>query len=102
MLLLFREGESVVIPPGQNILLDISPPQLYLIIIEGTLAFEDIEDINLNASYIFIRKGHLIVGTEDRPHQHKVRSMERTTSHWIQFFGKISLPDFERWSNFEL
>lgn len=69
---IYRLGESVVIPRGQNILLDASPPQLQLIILEGTLQFEDIKDVHLQASYIFVRGGHLIIGTEDNPHQNKV------------------------------
>ena len=72
----------MVIPPGQNILLDVSPPQLYLIIIEGSLTFDDTQDINLDASYIFIRKGSLVVGTEDNPYLHKVEALHY---HHIKF-----------------
>jgi hypothetical protein len=36
----------VVIPEGQTVLLDISPPRLYLLLIEGTLIF-DRRDIEL-------------------------------------------------------
>jgi hypothetical protein len=49
------EGDSVVIPSGQNILLDVSPPRLKLLLIAGSLAVEDVRDVNLDASYIFIR-----------------------------------------------
>jgi hypothetical protein len=38
--------DTVVIPQGQTVLLDISPPRLYLILIEGTLIF-DRRDIEL-------------------------------------------------------
>eukprot|EP00210_Caulerpa_lentillifera_P009344 g8908.t1 len=66
-----REGDSVVIPKGKHVLLDISPPQLYVIIIEGTLEFEDSQDLHLQCSYIFIRNGSLKVGTKDSPFTHK-------------------------------
>jgi hypothetical protein len=36
-----RKGETVYIPKGNNILLDISPPELKLVTIEGMLVFED-------------------------------------------------------------
>eukprot|EP00761_Pharyngomonas_kirbyi_P010107 gb/GECH01010125.1/.p1 GENE.gb/GECH01010125.1/~~gb/GECH01010125.1/.p1 ORF type:complete len:3495 (+),score=610.83 gb/GECH01010125.1/:1-10485(+) len=62
-----REGESVYIPPGQTILLDVSPPKLVFIVIEGTLIFDD-TDLNLEAEYIFIRQGKLQIGTEDEPY----------------------------------
>lgn len=38
--------DSVVIPEGQTVLLDISPPRFYLILVEGTLIF-DRRDIEL-------------------------------------------------------
>eukprot|EP00854_Cymbomonas_tetramitiformis_P005436 gene5436-6591_t len=65
------EGDSVVIPAGKNILLDVSPPQLVLIIVEGRLEFEDAGDLELHAEYIFVRGGHLVVGTEDEPFTHQ-------------------------------
>jgi len=66
-----QEGESVVIPAGQHMLLDLSPPKLVLIIVEGRLIFEDARDISLQAEYIFLRNGTLQVGTEASPFQHK-------------------------------
>ena len=49
------EGDNVVIPAGLNILLDISPPHLYLVLIEGRLEFDESKDLSFDASYIFIR-----------------------------------------------
>ena len=54
-----REGESVYIKSGQTVLLDIDTPKLNLIVIEGTLVFEDEHDIHLKAKYIFINGGTL-------------------------------------------
>jgi hypothetical protein len=61
---------SSVIPVGQTILLDVSPPQQILIVIEGVLEFEDNDDKELQATYIFIRGGRLIVGREHAPFTH--------------------------------
>ena len=36
------EGESVHIPKGQTLLVDVSPPKLNLVTIEGTMMFEDV------------------------------------------------------------
>jgi hypothetical protein len=63
-------GYVAVIPPGQTVLLDVSPPRLRLIIVEGGLRFEDASDIFLNASYIFVRGGRLEVGTQAAPFRH--------------------------------
>lgn len=66
-----REGESVSIPSGQTILLDVSPPKLKAIIIEGTLIFED-KDLDLHCEYILVRNGRLQIGTPEKPIQNKI------------------------------
>jgi len=53
-------SDSVYIPEGQVVLLDISLPRFLLILIEGTLIF-DRTDIEMSASYILIRSGTLQV-----------------------------------------
>lgn len=58
-----HQGESVYIKSGQTVYLDISPPVLNLILIEGTLIFEDEQDLHLQAKYIFINGGKLQVTT---------------------------------------
>ena len=62
-------GDSVVITTGEFIILDEDPPPLYLLTIYGgTLKFAWwVGDIALNASYIFVFGGRMIVGTEDDP-----------------------------------
>jgi hypothetical protein len=42
-----------------------------LIVIEGMLEFEDGKDLELQATYIFIRGGRLIIGRENAPFTHK-------------------------------
>jgi len=56
----------VHIPAGQKILLDVDPPKLYLVLIEGTLKFKEM-DLSFDAHYIMVRNGNLIIGTESQP-----------------------------------
>eukprot|EP00976_Prorocentrum_cordatum_P098231 1191315-Prorocentrum_minimum.AAC.1 len=113
-----REGESVVIPFGQHILLDTSPPKLQVgldlvdfecsdllrsidaepsahfasqvIIVEGTLVFEDAQDIHLQAEYIIVRNGTLTVGTEASPFMHKAN---------ITLYGEKWTPELPIYGN---
>lgn len=67
-------GDSVTITQGQYIVLDISPPSLFLLIVYGgVLEFSpSVGDLELNASYIFVFGGKLVVGTEEQPFPNKV------------------------------
>lgn len=64
------DGDSVIIPPDQAILMDMSPPRLFLLLIQGLLVF-DRQDLNLDASYILVHGGTLEVGTESEPFEHQ-------------------------------
>ena len=55
------DGESVYIETGQTVLLDIDTAVLNLLVIEGSLIFEDMQDLHLQAKYIFINNGRLQV-----------------------------------------
>src|SRR5688572_452178 len=59
------EGEVVTIPGDQTILLDVSPPPLGGLEIEGSLRFDD-RDLLLRTEWIVVR-GRLEIGSEDRP-----------------------------------
>jgi hypothetical protein len=50
----------------QTILLDVSPPRLFLILIQGTLIF-DRKNLHLQAVYILVKGGTLQIGTEAEP-----------------------------------
>src|SRR5262245_32156548 len=60
-------GDEVVIPQGKQILLDVSPPELAGLTIDGTLVFDD-RDLELSADWIVVH-GELRIGAEDRLHQ---------------------------------
>ena len=62
-------GGEVTVPAGRTIVLDVSPPALRSLTIEGTLEF-DRKDLNLTADWIAVR-GALRVGTEAQPYTNK-------------------------------
>jgi hypothetical protein len=71
------EGESISIPAGFNLLVDIDrTPLLNIMIVEGSLIFLPDEDPEhhrfLDAHYIFVSGGRMEVGTEEFPYTSKV------------------------------
>ena len=71
------EGESVWIPEGLNLYVDVDrTPVLKAIIVEGSLIFAPDADPNherfFDAHYIFINKGMMEVGTEEFPYTSKI------------------------------
>lgn len=64
-----KEGETVQIPVGMTILLDVPTPELMLLLIEGALIVEDVPGITLDANYIFINGGSFQIGTPAHPFQ---------------------------------
>ena len=57
-----QEGAEVLIPVGKVVLLDISPPPLQSLNIEGELHFADV-DLNLTTGWIMVNGGKLQAGT---------------------------------------
>lgn len=68
-----EEGTLVIIENRETIYLDIVTPILRVLVIDNaTLIFEDSQDVTLNVEYlILVNNGHLIVGTESNPYQHR-------------------------------
>ena len=58
------EGDTVYVQKGKTLLVDISPPVLYTVIVEGRIIFEDGKDIHFNAHYFLIIGGEFQAGTE--------------------------------------
>jgi len=56
------QGEIATIPVGRTIFLDIDPPELGGLVIEGELVFDD-KDLNLVSRWILIDGGSLILGS---------------------------------------
>jgi len=72
------EGESVAIPKGQHLLVDVdSTPQLVAIIVEGSLIFAPNDDDpthhrTFDCSYIMVQYGYMEIGTHENPYTSKL------------------------------
>lgn len=65
-----RAGDKVAIESGKDVVLDVSPPPLGGLHIEGKLSFSDKADIELTTEWIMVH-GELEIGTEAKPHTRK-------------------------------
>src|SRR5512147_164191 len=63
-------GDKVDIPAGREVILDVSPPALNGLTINGKLTFADKSDLTLSTEWIMVH-GELEVGTEAKPFTHK-------------------------------
>jgi len=63
-------GDKVTIASDQEVLLDVSPPALDGLTINGKLTFADASDLALTTEWIMVF-GELQIGTEANPFQHK-------------------------------
>jgi G8 domain-containing protein len=59
----------VTIEKDMNVILDVSPPALRSVTINGTLSFADSKDLELTTEWVMVH-GALEIGTEARPHTH--------------------------------
>lgn len=81
------EGDSVYIPPGQSILVDMSPPRLFLVLNQGEMIF-DRQDLTFDATYIWTQGGRFEIGTERDPFLNKIT----ITLHGDRF-NDIEIPE---------
>jgi cell migration-inducing and hyaluronan-binding protein len=65
------EGDAVTIAREMDVLLDVSPPALRSLTVNGKLRFSDERDLDLVSEWIYLPGGELEIGTEDRPHTRK-------------------------------
>ncbi|HWL62897.1 MAG TPA: G8 domain-containing protein [Steroidobacteraceae bacterium] len=63
-------GEKVTLPKDKNVILDVSPPALAGLTIEGRLTFSNDADLELTTEWIMLH-GELAIGSEARPHTRK-------------------------------
>jgi hypothetical protein len=63
-------GDAVTIPAGKEVVLDVSPPALRSLTIEGKLSFADNRDLELTTEWIMLH-GELAIGTAAKPHARK-------------------------------
>ena len=65
-----RAGDKVTIAAGKEVILDVSPPPLGGVTINGKLTFADNADLELTTEWVMVH-GELAIGTEAVPYQHK-------------------------------
>ena len=65
-----RAGDKVTIAAGKDVVLDVSPPALGSLTIDGKLSFANNRDLELTTEWIMLH-GELEIGTEARPHARK-------------------------------
>jgi G8 domain-containing protein len=63
-------GDKVTIERGKDVVLDVSPPALNGLTIEGKLSFADNKDLELTTEWIMVH-GELEIGAEKAPHTRK-------------------------------
>src|ERR1044071_1180709 len=61
------EGAVVTIDKDRDVVLDVSPPPLHGLTINGKLSFADNKDLELTTEWIMLH-GTLEIGTEAKPH----------------------------------
>jgi cell migration-inducing and hyaluronan-binding protein len=62
------DGAAVTIGRDMDVLLDVSPPALRSLTVNGRLRFSDERDLALETEWIYLAGGELQIGTEARPH----------------------------------
>ena len=63
-------GDKVTIEAGKDVILDVSPPALGGLTINGKLTFADTADLELTTEWVMVH-GELAIGTEAAPYTHK-------------------------------
>ena len=66
-----REGDAVKIGRDRDIVLDVSPPTLRSLTIDGKLSFSNDRDLELKTDWIYLAGGELDIGSEAHPYTHK-------------------------------
>ena len=65
------EGDAVTIARDMDMVLDVSPPALRGLTVDGKLSFSNERDIALATEWIYLRGGELEIGSEAKPYTHK-------------------------------
>src|ERR1700691_5294749 len=60
-------GDKVTIESGKDVVLDVSPPPLHGLTVDGKLSFSNKADVELTTEWIMLQ-GELEIGTEAKPH----------------------------------
>jgi cell migration-inducing and hyaluronan-binding protein len=64
-------GAEVTIGRDMDVVLDVNPPALRSLTIQGKLSFSDDRDIGLQTEWIYVPGGELAIGSEAKPYTHQ-------------------------------
>ena len=64
-------GDAVTIARDREVVLDVSPPVLRSLTIDGKLSFSDDRDLELKTDWVYLPGGELQIGSEAKPYLHK-------------------------------
>jgi len=85
------EGEAVFVPKGMHLIVDIeTTPTLSLVLVEGSMIFDQAVARSFNADIILVKNGYLEVGTEEDPY---CEPLTITMTGGTEFGGE-SIPIF--------
>ena len=62
------EGDAVTIARDLEVVLDVAPPALRSLTVDGKLRFADDRDLELSTEWIYLRGGELAIGSADKPY----------------------------------
>src|ERR1700761_4960741 len=65
-------GDAVTIARDRSLILDVSPPALRSLTINGKLSFADDRDLSLTTEWIYVPGGELEIGSQKSPHTKNV------------------------------
>jgi len=65
-----RAGDAVTIGRDKDIVLDVTPPALRSLTINGKLSFAPDRDLGLTTDWIYLSGGELDIGSEAKPYRH--------------------------------
>jgi hypothetical protein len=86
------EGEAVFVPKGMHLIVDIeTTPTLSLVLVEGSMIFDQDVATSFNVDIILVKNGYLEIGTEDDPYCNSDLTITMTGG---TEFGGESIPIF--------
>jgi len=65
-----KDGDSVVIEAGWNMILDVNTPNLTKLTINGRLTFLNTTNITITAGSIMVYAGELLIGSKEYPYKY--------------------------------
>ena len=84
-----RAGDAVTIARDTEVVLDVAPPALRSLTVDGKLRFADERDLELVTDWIYLPGGELAIGSEAEPFRHNavITRTDKVTGENINTMG---------------